>query len=199
MTESTVHLRIPAALKARWVRASRAAGQRLTDWIVARVEGAQEPRMMPLAALLAAAARQPDAPPHVKALAAWLPRATQRELTADDLRRIDAYVGGGHELHALLPAVLPLAAPVWYESRLTAQHGTPMVMGYGATPAAPGELDIWFAGGAVGSDRVLVPRGPLRLDSVSIDPRAAADDPGVRELRAAAGIVLRALMLGCGS
>lgn len=35
---ATIHLRVPAALKARWVRQSRAAGQRLTDWIIARVE-----------------------------------------------------------------------------------------------------------------------------------------------------------------
>lgn len=45
MTESTVHLRIPAAVKARWVRESRAAGMRLTDWIVSRVEtGMPEPK-----------------------------------------------------------------------------------------------------------------------------------------------------------
>lgn len=36
--DATVHLRIPAATKARWGRDSRAAGQRLTDWIVERVE-----------------------------------------------------------------------------------------------------------------------------------------------------------------
>lgn len=35
-----VHLRIPAAQKARWVRESRAQGMRLTDWIVHRVERA---------------------------------------------------------------------------------------------------------------------------------------------------------------
>lgn len=33
-----IHLNVPSALKARWVRESRAAGMRLTDWIVARVE-----------------------------------------------------------------------------------------------------------------------------------------------------------------
>src|SRR5690606_9678096 len=33
-----IHLRVPAATKARWVRASRAAGMRLTDWIVQHVE-----------------------------------------------------------------------------------------------------------------------------------------------------------------
>ncbi len=38
MTDHYVHLRIPADLKGRWVRASRAAGTRLTDWIVNAVE-----------------------------------------------------------------------------------------------------------------------------------------------------------------
>lgn len=36
--ESLIHLRVPAATKARWVRESRAAGMRLTDWIIQRVE-----------------------------------------------------------------------------------------------------------------------------------------------------------------
>lgn len=35
---ATIHLTVPSALKARWVRESRAAGMRLTDWITARVE-----------------------------------------------------------------------------------------------------------------------------------------------------------------
>ena len=35
--EALIHLRVPAATKARWVRESRAAGMRLTDWITARV------------------------------------------------------------------------------------------------------------------------------------------------------------------
>ena len=38
MPETLIHLRVPAELKARWVRESRAAGMRLTDWIVQRVE-----------------------------------------------------------------------------------------------------------------------------------------------------------------
>lgn len=33
-----IHLRVPAAQKALWVRLSRAEGVRLTDWIVGRVE-----------------------------------------------------------------------------------------------------------------------------------------------------------------
>lgn len=38
MTDSLIHLRVPAALKGRWVRASRAAGMLLTDWIIEAVE-----------------------------------------------------------------------------------------------------------------------------------------------------------------
>lgn len=38
MTDALIHLRVPAATKGRWVRASRAAGMRLTDWIVQAVE-----------------------------------------------------------------------------------------------------------------------------------------------------------------
>ena len=41
MTDALIHLRVPAELKARWVRESRAAGMRLTDWIVRRVEPAR--------------------------------------------------------------------------------------------------------------------------------------------------------------
>lgn len=38
MTDALIHLRVPAELKARWVRESRAAGMRITEWIVQRVE-----------------------------------------------------------------------------------------------------------------------------------------------------------------
>jgi len=44
VTDSLIHLRVPAATKARWVRASRAASLRLTDWIVQRVEAATMPQ-----------------------------------------------------------------------------------------------------------------------------------------------------------
>lgn len=44
-TDATIHLRVTAATKARWVRESRAAGMRLTDWIVQRVE--QQPMNKP--------------------------------------------------------------------------------------------------------------------------------------------------------
>lgn len=43
--EALIHLRVPGALKARWVRDSRAAGMRLTDWIIDRVEHPGEPKM----------------------------------------------------------------------------------------------------------------------------------------------------------
>lgn len=36
--DALIHLRVPAGLKARWVRESRAAGMRLTDWIIQKVE-----------------------------------------------------------------------------------------------------------------------------------------------------------------
>lgn len=41
--DALIHLRVPAALKGRWVRESRAAGMRLTDWIIERLERKQEP------------------------------------------------------------------------------------------------------------------------------------------------------------
>lgn len=42
--DALIHLRVPASLKARWVRESRAAGMRLTDWIIQRME----PDMTPI-------------------------------------------------------------------------------------------------------------------------------------------------------
>lgn len=38
MPDALIHLRVPAATKARWVRASRSAGLRLTDWLTTIVE-----------------------------------------------------------------------------------------------------------------------------------------------------------------
>jgi len=38
MSDALINLRVPAATKGRWVRASRAAGQRLTDYITSAVE-----------------------------------------------------------------------------------------------------------------------------------------------------------------
>jgi hypothetical protein len=38
--EAQVVLRVPAALKNKWVRASQSEGRKLTEWLVARIEGA---------------------------------------------------------------------------------------------------------------------------------------------------------------
>lgn len=42
MSDATIHIRVPAITKARWVRESRAAKTRLGDWIVLAIE-AQHP------------------------------------------------------------------------------------------------------------------------------------------------------------
>jgi hypothetical protein len=38
---STVHIRVPKALKLAWVRESRRAGMRLGDWLVLKIQEAQ--------------------------------------------------------------------------------------------------------------------------------------------------------------
>ncbi len=45
MTESLIHLRVPAATKGRWIRASRAAGMRLTDYITSAVEAKMQQQL----------------------------------------------------------------------------------------------------------------------------------------------------------
>ena len=45
MTDSLIHLRVPAAVKGRWVRASRSAGMKLTDYIVDAVEAYMQQQM----------------------------------------------------------------------------------------------------------------------------------------------------------
>jgi hypothetical protein len=47
--DSLIHLRVPAATKGRWVRASRAAGMRLTDWIGDAVEAHMQQEMAKVA------------------------------------------------------------------------------------------------------------------------------------------------------
>lgn len=44
-----IHLRVPAATKGRWVRTSRAAGMRLTDYIVTAVEAYMAQQMTKIA------------------------------------------------------------------------------------------------------------------------------------------------------
>lgn len=40
--DALIHLRVPAATKGRWIKASRNRGQRLTDWVVEAVEDSLE-------------------------------------------------------------------------------------------------------------------------------------------------------------
>ncbi|MCB0252558.1 MAG: hypothetical protein KDI55_02400 [Anaerolineae bacterium] len=47
--DSLIHLRVPAATKGRWIRASRAAGLRLTDYIVHAVEERMKQQMTRIA------------------------------------------------------------------------------------------------------------------------------------------------------
>lgn len=53
--EALVHLRVPAALKARWVRTSRQRGVRLTDWLLGAIEQgeAMEKKTYPIPEALA--------------------------------------------------------------------------------------------------------------------------------------------------
>lgn len=47
--DSLIHLRVPAATKGRWVRASRAAGMRLSDWITQAVEAQMQHQITKIA------------------------------------------------------------------------------------------------------------------------------------------------------
>lgn len=38
MTEATISIRVPAEMKARWVKMSRSKGKRLTEWVVDQIE-----------------------------------------------------------------------------------------------------------------------------------------------------------------
>lgn len=49
MSDALINLRVPAAIKGRWVRASRAAGQRLTDYITSAVEAYMQQQLTRLA------------------------------------------------------------------------------------------------------------------------------------------------------
>lgn len=47
--EALIHLRVSAARKGRWVRASRAAGMRLSDWIINAVESHMQQQLTRIA------------------------------------------------------------------------------------------------------------------------------------------------------
>ena len=118
----------------------------------------------------------------------------RRVLTPEDLARIDAYHGGATDLHDLLPAVLPLATPRWYETTLTAQHGTVMTLGYLAEPDEAGirvSLTVAREGTA---DRLSY--GPVVVTPTEMHRPDGVAPHEWREIRAAAGIIIRALLLG---
>lgn len=45
MSDATIHIRVSAATKGRWIRESRAAKMRLTEWIINAVENYMEQQM----------------------------------------------------------------------------------------------------------------------------------------------------------
>jgi len=121
------------------------------------------------------------------------PDTVRRVLTAEDLARIDSYAGGARDLHELLAAVLPLDRPRWYEATVTAQRGTVMTLGYLAVPADDG-LDVSLAMAAPG--QLVRWPGPARVTVSGMHQPDGMPDEMFRELQAAAGIILRALLLG---
>jgi hypothetical protein len=134
------------------------------------------------------------APPGLRWLADWIPDAERLTLIRDDLARIDAYSGPAEELHSLLAAVLPLAKPIWCETTVTAQGGTEMIMGYGAVPAADG-VDVGWACYAPAHSRMIGPLGPARVTATEMRRPSDISDESWHELRSAAGLVLRAILL----
>lgn len=115
-------------------------------------------------------------------------------LTPADLARIGSYVGAGQDLHDLLPAVLPLAEPRAWSATLTAQGGTVMTLDYAATPAGDDAILVAFT--ATGAGHTVGPVGPVRMTRAGMERPAGMSDALWREARAAAGIVVRALLLG---
>lgn len=142
----------------------------------------------------------------VRWLADWLPDAEHRQLDRDDIARIDAYVGSDRALHDLLPAVLPLMRPVWFET--AAQHDSEMIMGYGAIQAccAPSMgwrvadgIDIGWACYAPAGGGIIGLLGPAAVTATGMDRPADIADESWQMLRGAAGVVVRALLLRLGS
>lgn len=119
-----------------------------------------------------------------------------RTLTADDLARIDSYVGGASELHELLAAIEPLRETVTFVARIRARGGTHTELRYSAAPAPDG-IDVTFEGRApdLGDSARIGPLGPARVTARGMDRPAGISDEAWRELRAAAGIVIRALLM----
>lgn len=118
-------------------------------------------------------------------------------LSSADLARIDAYRGGAGELHELLAALPPLAARREWAADIVAARGTRMRLVYVAEPHPDGIVVSWAAS-AAGSDRVVVCTRPALVTARGMDRPDTITDAEWRETRTAAGIVIRALLLGIG-
>lgn len=125
---------------------------------------------------------------------ATLDAATLHRLTSEDLARIDSYHGEGIDLHGLLGALTPRTC--WYETVVTAQHGTVIHLGYLAAVSTEG-AHVGFVGFAPSHGRLFGPTGPSWVTSTEMS-RPDCTDEQWRELRAGVGIALRAMLLGCG-
>ncbi|MBN9365945.1 MAG: hypothetical protein J0H59_02825 [Comamonadaceae bacterium] len=111
MTESIIHLRVQAAVKARWVRESRAAGMTLTDWIISRVE--RRMNITEIVAEVAVLAEQAtDLPIYFKSpqaadgVEAMLQAAQAFQAASDSPARLDAALWLG-EAYMLFSRALP--------------------------------------------------------------------------------------------
>jgi hypothetical protein len=133
-----------------------------------------------------------------EALAAPLRQARRVTLDAAALARIDAYTGQGRDLHDMVPAIIPLAGPVWFEAAVTAERGTRMQLGYLAEPDGDAAIAVTSYVGASGANRVV---GPLRAvataKGLTIDPALSAEM--AHEASVGAGVAIRALLMGIGS
>lgn len=113
MPDALIHLRVPASLKARWVRLSRAKGQRLTDWLIERVE-----RPMPMTTVCI--------PPDLRFADLRLAFEQDGDLSfdADVIRRICGASGIDHERFAADEDALCALVAAWYRAH-RARGGDP--------------------------------------------------------------------------
>ena len=133
-----------------------------------------------------------DLPTEVRAA---LTSAIRRTLSAADLARLDAWMGDGRELHTWLPAITPLAGPVWYEAEVVARQGTVTQLGYLAVPEGAAALAIWWVSHAPALNAVLGPVGPTRCAAEGLTRPGGITAGQWHECRVAASILLRALLL----
>lgn len=112
MDEALIHLRVPSALKADWVRKSRMEGKKLTDWIVDRTESKDMPIDMVLEEAAALARSLEDTPLFYSSKQAaegivTIQQQAQRYADAiDNATRLDAALWA-REGYQLLSAGLP--------------------------------------------------------------------------------------------